>query len=77
MAFSTGDQDQPDLATVTLSVPVKHDGDANDYILAALTGALNLLTFPGAWNAEGHSQTIVQAAAYAQIMFDSMTVTWP
>lgn len=75
--FPTGNNTQDDIATVTLSVPVKHDGDANDFILDALVSQLNYLTNPTAWNDTSYSVSATDAAAYAQTMFDSMSIVWP
>lgn len=75
--FPTGNNPQTDVATVTLSVPVKHDGDANDFILDALTSQLNYLTNPSAWNDTSYSVSATDAAVYAQSMLDSMSIVWP
>lgn len=76
MPYPTGDTDQPNNATITLTVPVDVDDRANDYVLDALVGSLTFLATPQAWNSDGHSQTGTQAAAYAQAMLDSLSIVW-
>lgn len=77
MPYSTGNSAQPDLATVTLSVPVIHDGEANDYLMDCLTSFLNQMASPFNWNADNYTQTADDAAAYGQVILDSMSIVWP
>lgn len=77
MMFSTGNTAQTDTATVTLSVPVIHDGEANDYVLDALVACLTALASPFSWNSTGYTETQADAAANGQSMLDSMTIVWP
>jgi hypothetical protein len=73
--FPTGDIDQPDTVTVTLTVAVNKNTTADDWLLDALTGSLIRLTFPDAWSDAGYTITADQAAAAAQAMWDSMVIT--
>lgn len=77
MPYATGNSAQTDIATITLSVPVIHDGEANDYVLDALTSFLNYIASPDAWNPSGYTQTADDAAANGQTVLDSLTIVWP
>lgn len=77
MPYSTGNSAQTDVATITLSVPVIHDGEANDFVLDALQSFLNYIASPNAWNPDGYTQTADDAAAYGQAMLDSLVIVWP
>lgn len=76
MPYPTGNTPQTDSATVTLTVPVVVDGEANDFLLDALTAFLVSLTSPKAWDCQNYSVSCVDAAADAQTMLDSMTIAW-
>lgn len=76
MPYPTGNTPQTDSAIITLTCPVVVDGEANDFLLDALTAFLISLTSPNAWDCQNYAVSCTDAAADAQTMLDSMAISW-
>jgi hypothetical protein len=58
-----------------MTVPVINDGISNDFVLAAVRAQLNALADASIWDDTDFTVSADAAAAYAQSMVDSITLS--